>query len=210
MAKLKVDLNVRDNMNLNSFWLAAYAGQPSVIRVLCLTTIDKTLVNQSGCNALHIATKLGHSEVVQSLAESGFPLDETNNKGVTALGIASQKGNIKILQLLVNSGADLHKGVSPISLAIKFDQLEAVEYLLQNGGQGYYSEISKRESSPIFFALRAGKEQALLLLLNYTSDLQKVVDSANQSILFHVIELASQSTIRTVVEKMRNLDIEDH
>ena len=40
-------------------------------------------------------------------------------------------------------------------------------------------------------------------------DIQSVVDSNGQSILFYAFEFASQKTIRLLIEEIRNLDIED-
>ena len=73
----------------HAFWIAAFYGQTSTMKLLASTKIDIYAKNHNGSNALHMAIKRGNVLVLQTLIEMQYDLDRPKNNGVTALGIAA-------------------------------------------------------------------------------------------------------------------------
>jgi ankyrin repeat protein len=100
----------------------------------------------------------------------GFTIDEPKSNGITALGIAAYRGNLTILEMLLQAGADQkylnQAGIGAMFLALKGDKLESVQYLLQKHVPIWHADPQYRDNSPIFFAVRRNRTQALGLFLD--------------------------------------------
>jgi ankyrin repeat protein len=109
-----------------------------------------------------------------------YPLDKLKSNGISALAIASIKGNLPIMKLLVNSGADINligkSGVSPLYMAMKAQNLDCIQYLLEQGAQIFINDPIWNEMSPIFYCIR----------LNNPIILNMVVDSIQGKYLHHM------------------------
>lgn len=55
-----LDINKTDINGVNSFWIACYAGNGGVMKVLAEHGVDIFNANQNGLNALHLAAKMNN------------------------------------------------------------------------------------------------------------------------------------------------------
>ncbi|MEO0348217.1 MAG: ankyrin repeat domain-containing protein [Pseudomonadota bacterium] len=85
-------------------------------------------------------------ETVKLLLAAGADVDLTPNKFTgTALAQAAGQGKLQTMQLLLKYGADLNKGIynSPLSKAVKYNQIAAVEVLLEEKCQSINRSIER-------------------------------------------------------------------
>lgn len=158
LANRNLDINKKDRHGVNAFWIAAFYSKIEFMDCLRQAGADMYATNQNGSNALHIAVKRNNVDVVRYLMEQGYKLDMPKLNGVTPLGIAAFKGFINLLAELHRGGADpnyLHSnGITPLYLAIKANQYDSVDYLLQQGVPIFNNHPRHRDNSPIFMALK--------------------------------------------------------
>jgi ankyrin repeat protein len=70
-----LDVNKKDVLGTNSFWIAARFGHGGVMRLLAENGADVLNFDNKGYNALHIAAKNGYDNVVKMLIASNYPLN---------------------------------------------------------------------------------------------------------------------------------------
>ena len=112
-----------------------------------------------------MAAKRNSEPVVRALISMSYQLDTPKHNGITALGIASYRGHVHLIEILTKAGANPHLlnhvGIGTMYLALKGDQIQAVECLLGLGVAVWSSEPAQRDNSPVFLAVRRKRMQAL-------------------------------------------------
>ena len=90
-----IDINKKDELGLNSFWIAAKYGHGDIMRVLAEHGIEIYNTDSKGNNVLHLSARIeARFNILEMLVKSGYDLNLTNSTGDTAAHIASQKGNL--------------------------------------------------------------------------------------------------------------------
>ena len=123
-----------------------------------------------GRTALHAAAAAGnHLDVVQFLIEKGADLNARDADGMSPLDEAVRRGSLSSTAILLANGARLNErntqtGETPINEAAYRGHSSLVVYLLQ-----FHPDLrilDKQNRSPLDNAIRMGKEESSLLLLD--------------------------------------------
>lgn len=123
----------KHKINETPLWLAAFACEPEIMRLLVDHGADMDLRSESGVSVLMIAAGVSRFrseyivpeeralETVKMALELGADVNETDPEGNTAMHGAAFIRSTKIVQFLADSGADVNalneKGHSPIHVA---------------------------------------------------------------------------------------------
>ena len=117
------DINALDANRDAPIVMAAYLGNPKIVRLLLQAGADVTAVDPGmQATALHAAAYAGRSEAAALLIEYHVAIDKQGPKnGYTALHDAIWQGNVETARILVDAGANLtlrsHNGETPLAFA---------------------------------------------------------------------------------------------
>lgn len=136
---------------------------------------------------------------IKKYLKNGADLTEVNEAGESVLACSIRaKCDIELLMLLIDSGADIFdiddEGVSIFDMAITYDNIEMVEYLLSKG-----IDVNKTDRRSGFTSLMAaacyGRVSIAKILLKNGAD-QYVTDSKG----FSAIDFARKMNKKSVLE----------
>jgi len=139
--------------------------------------------------------------------KDGADLEESNEAGESVLALSLRhKCDIELVMLLIESGADIfdfdEEGVTIFDMAITYDNLEIVKYLIDKG-----VDVNKTSRRSGFTALMAaacyGRVEIAKLLLQNNAN-QNSVDSKG----FSAIDFARKMNKKSVL-KLLDYDIND-
>ncbi|ROT64110.1 hypothetical protein C7M84_017965 [Penaeus vannamei] len=133
--------------------LAARAGSADVVAYLQDHDVLKALLD-------------GDTQVVRGALQTGTDVDklcmEKNIKGFQAVHYAAKGGQVPILEILKESNCNLkgvtNEGLSALHYAVRYDQLDAVKWLVEEGELDV-SCTSKKGSSALDFARDKKKQE---------------------------------------------------
>jgi len=121
--------------------VAAIKGHSEITKLLLDKGANINQCTSNGYTALMWAASAGHNDTVRLLINQGANPMLTTVKGSSALLIAADKGNIDVVKTLlackeidVNSVCK-NDGVSPLSCAVKINNPELVQLLLDHGAK---------------------------------------------------------------------------
>ena len=147
-----------------------YAAQNGNVRMASILIAGGAEVNRKGAQggtALHAAG--AHLEMVRLLIEKGADLNARDAEGASPLDDAVWRGSLDTVAILLAHGARLNEadtqtGATPINEAAYRGNTALVQYLLQ-----FHPDLAipdQRGNGPLDNAIRMGKEDAGLLLLD--------------------------------------------
>ena len=160
---LKCNPNITGDNKLTCLHIASKNGHINVVEYLTtLPTIKCNLKSRDGYTPLHHAVEGGHLNIVQLLIEKKLcnPNDKTGN-AATSLQIASLKGHLTIVMYLISRKSVKFNTLQCIVAAIKHNQSEVLEYLINNS-----TKLSTEEQQAVCeVAADIGNSSALKLCL---------------------------------------------
>jgi len=136
---------------------------------------------------------------VKKYLKNGADLEETNEAGESVLACALRaKSDMDLLMLLIDSGADIFdfddEGVSILDMAITYDNLEMVNYLISKGKD--INQTSRRSGfTPLMAAACYGRVEIAKILLKNNVD-----QTAKDSKGFTAIDFARKMNKKSVLE----------
>lgn len=159
LRNMKLNINMKNNEGLNSFWIACQQGFSKIMVLLASKKIDMLNKSEHGMNCLHLAVNKNYPDIIRLLLVNySFPLDQTTNQGLTAVSISVFRQNHQCLELLINAGADLEianaQGMTPLQLALKLRDNFAAKLLIKGGALCYFGEVERSHHSPIFYIVK--------------------------------------------------------
>jgi len=136
---------------------------------------------------------------VKKYLKDGAELEETNDIGESVLACALRaRCDMDLLMLLIESGADIfdfdEEGVSILDMAITYDNLEMVNYLIENGMNVNQTNRRSGFTSLMAAACYGRVEIAKVLLAN------GVDQNAKDSKGFSAIDFARKMNKKSVLE----------
>jgi len=135
---------------------------------------------------------------IKKYIKSGGDLEDTNDTGESVLACALRaRCDMDVLMLLVDNGADIFdfddEGVSILDMAITYDNLEMVEYLIKEGIN--VSKSTRRSSfTPLMAAACYGRVEIAKILLKNGAD-----QSATDTKGFTAIDFARKMNKKSVL-----------
>lgn len=151
---------------------ALQRGDPATARTLVGSGADVNAPQGDGATALHWAVYLGDLPTTQLLIAAGANVNAANHYGVTPFGLAARSGAAAILDQLLAAGADPN------------DPRHAV-----NAGE-----------PPLMLSARAGRIDAVRLLLRVGADVDAREPWNGQSALMWAAAEGHVSIVQTLVE----------
>lgn len=129
---------------------------------------DKSLINAvspQGYTPLLLATYRGNNEVANYLIDNGANINLTTGFGTIVMA-AIVKKNTAVLEKLIAAKADINaaddNGLTPLMLAVQFQQLETVALLLKSGAKK--DSKDKAGKTAFEYATESGNENLIKLL----------------------------------------------
>jgi outer membrane protein assembly factor BamB len=139
---------------------------------------------------LHDAARRGDVKEVKALLDKGTNVNVRTRYGATALWMAAYKGRVDVIELLLSRKADPNTadtvwGLSPLMLAVGFDQANVIGALLKGGAKG---------GDGVFL---------IAAMQSKTAQLQAVLDNHKPpaSVLSAALALASKDDVRALLKK---------
>ena len=131
--------------NANAFFLAAYAGNATVLKRLsdAGAKIDEamTLIGTSRTTPMLGAYKFGDVAVARALLDLGTPVEFADGNGITMLGRAALNNEVAMAKELIDRGANVNivdkLGMTPLLWAASsdFGDPSMIELLLKSGAK---------------------------------------------------------------------------
>jgi uncharacterized protein len=136
---------------------------------------------------------------VKKYIKDGGDVNEANESGESVLAYALRnRCDVDLLMLLVENGADLYdfddEGVSIFDMSITYNNIEMVEYIIEQGIDVNFTQRRSR-FTPLMAAASYGRADIAKLLIEQGAD-QNVVDEKG----FSAIDFARKMNKKSVLE----------
>ena len=133
-----------------------------------------------------------------------------NQKSKISLHQAVSKGNEKCILQYIENGSDLnmkdHKGLTPLLLALKHNQLEIAKILIKHGAD---IELANKEGrTPLHFAIELGSIELTKVILEKNADINSATKEGITP-LHLAIELGSMELSKAILERNANINAKD-
>jgi ankyrin repeat protein len=155
---------------------------------------------------LHLAVNRGNVDIIQKLIGAGADIDAVNaSSGWTALHMAAVAGRYEAAKVLVENGIDLNildkRGAAALHYALLSSTRDAakVALLLLNHGAEFNTAMIDG-NTPLLIAVKAGKEDAVKLLLEKGADTGSK-DRATQRTMLHFAAVHGYGNIAALLIK---------
>jgi len=127
--------------------LAAWHGDPAVVRFLLDRGSNVRAMDSSGMTPLHRAAERGHQMMVQLLLDANAPISAVAKFAGTALHRAAECGSLPIVEELIMSGADVNaveiSGETPLHLASRVGNLTVAQRLISADAKILHNQIGQ-------------------------------------------------------------------
>ncbi|ORX61170.1 ankyrin [Piromyces finnis] len=166
-------------------------GNDMIMYTICNTNVDYfkklseylngSMINK--CNYsresyLIMATKVNNEKIIDILLDKGIDVDHQESQGNTALHYAALQDNMATIEKLIKYGANLeiqnYKGETPLMVACRFKQQNAIKTLLDNGAQSLFVDnvIYSKEKS---FDFKQNQDLYIEMMIEYYNDISAIV-----------------------------------
>jgi ankyrin repeat protein len=174
-----IDVNCKSSLGVTPLVAAAEGGNIELVKLLLQHNADPNHPSTSGNYPLRAAITSGDGECIMALVDAGADLDMETARG-TPLTTAAGLGDVSTISVLVDRGATVdlktRGGLTPLMLATREDQREAVSCLLQIGANpGLASKDDGKTACDI--AEELGLQEVYSLLMQ-----KCIVSSANSAL----------------------------
>lgn len=203
MVNRGVDLTHRDSSTGRSTLHAAIRQRNcEALQYLLTQAIDVNAKDSSGVTPLHEAVILGEEKIVALLCQEGVDPNIYDGEGFSPFERAVQINRGQMIAPLISAGADPRKfdnyGKTMACWAAHWENLEALEAILDCSGSKNHYDKSGR--SPLHFAVRAGCESIVRLLLKKTqTDLHRAENTTKQTPLHYAAEFSSEEIVKILL-----------
>jgi cytohesin len=200
---------------------AILEGHAATLRALLQAGAAPGQTNAAGSGLLHTAARCGRLEMVHVLLEAGASVATVENDSeMTALHAAVQhsiwsrlarEDSRALTARLIEAGSDVelmctydNQLMSPLDLAVRFENAGAVEALLAGGADVDRAE----ERTSIVHAIREGRVEMMRLLLDGGANPHQV-DSQGWSLLHHAARCDKPAAARLLLDAGCDVDVLD-
>lgn len=147
---------------------ASQSGDLNVVTFALESGVDPKAKDIDEYTALHTAAMNGHANIVDYyLKKQLMNVNDIGKPLRTNLQLAAQNGSVETIKVLLEHGSSTQAGidqVTPISLAVKFNKKDVVEYFLES--KIYDVAVSETsDMSLLLLAARAGFKDIVEILI---------------------------------------------
>jgi ankyrin repeat protein len=154
--------------NITPLKLAVLLANQQIAQMLISSGAQVDAIGPSGRTALYEAVRDSHLDLMRFLIENGAAVNVRDKEGASPLDYAVWSGSVDSVALLLAHGARLNElesqtGATPINEAAFVGHINVVRYLVQ-----FHPDLAtpdKRGYRPLENAIRSGKEESAVLLL---------------------------------------------
>ena len=210
LLKNDVDVNAAQGDGTTALHWAAYRSETELARLLLESGADVAAKTRLGeMTPLFMASKIGNAEIVDLLISAGANANTVNTEvGTTPLMLAAASGSVAAVTTLLDAGAeidakDLNQGQTAIMFAAAPGRVNVIKLLAERGAdlnitslvpdprptEGAAGPRWKKGAmalgglTPLHFAARDGRAQAIVALLDAGADINKLTASNQMSAL---------------------------
>ncbi len=175
---------------------AAEMGNLRTSRMLVEAGANVNTRTTKGQTALHAAVEGDHLDVIRYLIDSGADINMRDEEGISPLDDAVWRGSVDATAILIAHGAKIadkepRTGATPVNEAAYRGNTQLLQYLLQFGPD--LALADKKGFTPLENAVRMGKPEAALLLLDSEAKSQKSKPSFDKALTIAISK--DESTI---------------
>jgi ankyrin repeat protein len=173
--------------------------------------IKPTVTGKNGDNVLHaLVRRQGQQELVKYFLSKGVKADQANQEGNTAfMNAATSNRELATLQLLLPAISDINKtnkaGLSALSLAIKGNSPEVVDYLVKNGANVNIADAKGESLVTYLFASynpRQPKDFEAKMNMLKNAGLNITAPQQNGNTLYHLAVATNDVAVLQMVQKL--------
>ncbi len=154
----------------------------------------------------------GSKEAMSFLLDNGVDPNYSDDKGCTPLAYAAWKGNLELAKLLVRKGAKLDfvgkTGDVALAYCAAYGSPEGVAFLVENGASINFKAQDSEGLTPLMYAAREGKPEALKALLDKGAD-PKLSDKNGLSALHYAARSGKAEMLSELLKKGASRDAKD-
>lgn len=190
-------LNIRDNAGKTSLHYAAIGGHPSVVKTLIDAGADARITERFSALPLHAAvlsnskSKDNFITMAKHLIDAGCDLEHENYRPYTPIFYAVNFDNAAYLEALIDLNANYNRYsvgmcMTPLSLAIYHDRLNALEVLCKYEAESSWSDEVKSNERDETKLLRAGLNDILQMSAVFASveAMEMLADSSLAPVMY--------------------------
>lgn len=162
---------------------AAIRDESKIVEVLVAAGADVNAMTTEGIQALHAAAQVDSPASARVLIDAGADPVNRSLNGMNALDHAAVSGSVEMIRLLAAAGVDLDansdvvtqghgyprdRGATPLGLAARAGEVEAIEALLDLGAD--INALSASGHSALLLAVFGNQPDAVISLLENGAD----------------------------------------
>lgn len=209
----RVKVDQKDKHGVAPIHLAAWFGSLEILKSLVQAGAEQKVENEEGLNILHCAAINNHTEIVEYIVNDlqMKELDKEDRSGNRPFALAAEHGCAEMLDMLMEpyemaTMKPNKRGDTPLHLAARNDQLEAVQLLLQS--LDTRDEVNMDGETALYQAADKGQERCVLALLEAGCD-PNILTTAKCSALHPVSEKGDTSLVQLLLEYKAHTDFKN-
>jgi ankyrin repeat protein len=180
LLKTRVDVNAAEADGTTALHWAARRDDLASVTELLRAGANVNAANRYGVTPLLLACETGSGPTVQALLQAGAKANDALPEGETALMVAARSDKAEIVKLLAGSGARVDareswRGQTAIMWAAAEGHGAVIKTLVELGADP--KARTEGGFTPLLFAVRGGKLEAVRALLEAGSDANEVLQA---------------------------------
>ncbi|KAM8761185.1 ankyrin repeat and death domain-containing protein 1A [Acanthopagrus schlegelii] len=209
----RVRVDQADKHGVAPIHLAAWFGSLEILKLLVQAGAEQKVKNEEGLNILHCAAINNHTDILEYIVNDlqMKELDKHDLSGNRPFALAAEHGCAEMLDMLMvpydmATMKPNKRGDTPLHLAARNDQLEAVQLLLQT--LDTRDEVNMDGETALYQAADKGQERCVRALLEAGGD-PNILTTAKCSALHSVSEKGDTSLVQLLLEYKAHTDFKN-
>ncbi len=178
------------------------------------TVLINENLDENGRSILFKAVENSDENETSKLISEGYDVNRTDLNGFTPLMVAVTKKNSAIIRKLIKAGADIDKldtknNTSPLLYAFHFDNLKAVEILVNSGADVSIKDYYGKNALMYACVSLDDSEISLLKKIIRKKDINSK-DSGNSTPLMHAAGTGHLEAVKLLIKKGADINAVDN
>lgn len=176
--KRQIDVNAAEPDGTTALHWAVHRDDLTTAKLLIGAGANVQARNDYGVTPLWLACINGNAGVTEALLDAGADPNTVMPEGDTALMTAARSGHVDAVKVLLKHGADpnayeRYGGQTALMWAAAEDNADVVDTLVRAGANISARSKGLRQFTPLLFAVRAGRLDAVRALLDAGADVNE-------------------------------------